>query len=282
MSESALPPDVQVIDSHCHLDYRGHDDEREAAIVRAREAGVVQMVNVESKSSLAACEKTVAIARQHDDIFAVVGYHPHDARLVDDAAIDGLRALAGDPRVVAIGETGLDYHYDHSPRDEQGDGFRRFLRLARELDLPVVIHTREAEEDTLAILREEPLGPAGGVIHCFTGTLGMAEACVDLGFHVSISGIVTFKNAGDIPEVARRVPLERLLVETDSPFLAPIPHRGRKNEPAYVVHVAAKVAELRGMELGELARATVANTRRLFRLPEPGPRNPQGGASNPS
>lgn len=271
---------LQLIDSHCHLDYKGHDDEREAAIVRAREAGVVQMVNVESRSSLVACEKTVAIARQHDDVFAVIGFHPHDARLIDDAAIEGLRALAADPRVVAIGETGLDYHYDHSPREEQRDGFRRFLRLARELDLPVVVHTREAEEDTLAILREEGIGPAGGVIHCFTGTLAMAEACVELGWHVSISGIVTFKNAGDIPEVARRVPLDRLLVETDSPFLAPLPHRGRKNEPAFVTHVAAKVAELRELPLSALAAATVANTRRLFRLPSP--RSPHAGPENPS
>lgn len=264
-----LPVGVTIIDSHCHLDYRGHDDERVAAVARAHEAGVVQLINVESRSSLAANEKTVAIAREHDGVFAVIGVHPHDARLIDDALVDGLRSLAADPRVVGIGETGLDYHYDHSPRDVQRDGFRRFLRMARELDLPVVIHTREAEEDTLAILREEPLGPAGGVIHCFTGTLPMAEACVELGFHVSISGIVTFKNAGDIPEVARRVPLERLLVETDSPFLAPIPHRGRKNEPAYVVHVAACVAELRGMTIEDLASATVANTRRLFRLPSP-------------
>lgn len=276
------PETVAVIDSHCHLDYKGHDDEREAAIVRARAAGVVQMVNVESRSSLVACEKTVSIARQHEDIFAVVGFHPHDARLVDDAAIEGLRALAADPRVVAIGETGLDYHYDHSPREEQQGAFRRFLRLAHELDLPVVIHTREAEDDTLTILREEGIGPAGGVIHCFTGTLPMAEACVELGYHVSISGIVTFKNAGDIPEVARRVPLDRLLVETDSPFLAPIPHRGRKNEPAYVVHVAARVAELREMPLSALAAATVTNTRRLFRLPEPSPGSPQARTENPS
>jgi TatD DNase family protein len=256
-----------VIDSHCHLDYKGNVEEREAAIVRAREAGVSCMITVESKSSVVACEKTVAIARAHDDIFAVIGYHPHDARLLDDAALSALAEMARDPKVVAIGETGLDYHYDNSPREQQRDAFRAFLRLARSLDLPVVVHTREAEEDTLAILREEPLGPAGGVIHCFTGTLPMAEACVELGFHVSFSGIVTFKNAEEIAEAAKRVPLDRLLVETDAPFLAPIPHRGRKNEPAWVVHVAEHVATLRGLSYDEVARATSANTRRLFRLP---------------
>lgn len=263
--------DIQVIDSHCHLDYRGSHDEVDELVARAREAGVVQMVTVESKSTVPSCERAVQIAGRHEDVFAAVGFHPHDASKVDDDVVAAIRALAADPRVVAIGETGLDYHYDNSPRDAQRDAFRRFLRLSRELDLPVIVHTREAEEDTLRILMEEPLGPAGGVIHCFTGTLPFAMACVELGFHVSVSGIVTFRNATEIAEVARQVPLERLLVETDSPFLAPIPHRGKRNEPAFVVHVARFVASIRGMSDYELASATVANTRRLFRLPTPRP-----------
>lgn len=263
--------DLQVIDSHCHLDYRGSTDEVDELVARARAAGVVQMVTVESKSTVPSCERAVEMAGRYEDVFAAIGFHPHDASKVDDQVVAAIRALAAEPGVVAIGETGLDYHYDSSPREAQRDAFRRFLRLSRELDLPVIVHTREAEEDTLRILSDEPLGPAGGVIHCFTGTLPFAMACVELGFHISISGIVTFRNAAEIAEVARQVPLERLLVETDSPFLAPIPHRGKRNEPAYVVHVARFVAELREMAHVDVAMATTANTRDLFRLPTPRP-----------
>ena len=263
------PDKPEFIDSHCHLDYRGADEGEPAAMIeRAREAGVVQLITVESASTLEGNQSTLALAQAYPFVYAVVGVHPHDAKDLTPELVEGIRAMSADSKVVAIGEAGLDYHYDNSPREEQRDAFRTWIRVAREVDLPLVIHTRDAEADTLSILKEEEIGSAGAVIHCFTGTLDFAHACLELGLYISIPGIVTFKNAGEVPDVAREVPLDRLLVETDSPFLAPVPKRGRRNEPAYVVHTAERVAQLRGLDVSELAAATVDNTRRLFRLPE--------------
>jgi TatD DNase family protein len=262
-------PQAKWIDSHCHLDCReATPEEQDAVIARAHAAGVVQMITVESVSTKEGNLSALSVAQRHRHIYAALGVHPHDSKIMSPDLVEEIRQLSADPKVVAIGEAGLDYHYDNSPRDEQRDAFRTWIRVAREEDLPLVIHTRDAEEDTLAILREEEIGSAGAVIHCFTGSLSFAQACQDLGFYISIPGVVTFKNAGDVPEVARTVDIDRLLVETDSPFLAPAPHRGKTNEPALVVETAHHVASLRGVSPAVLAEATTRNARRLFRLPE--------------
>ena len=262
---------TELIDSHCHLGFDGLYEEHAAVVRRANEAGVTQMINIESAPTLEDNQKTIDIARQYDCVFATIGIHPHDSVRVDEDMVQAIGVLAKDPKVVAIGEAGLDYHYDNSPRESQREAFARWIRLAREVDLPLVIHTRDAEADTLEILRDEPPGPAGAVIHCFTGSLEFAHRCVEMGLYISIPGVVTFKNPGDVPRVAAEVPLDRLLVETDSPFMSPAPLRGRRNEPSHVVWTARKVAELRGMSFEELAVHTVSNTRRIFRLPGPEP-----------
>jgi TatD DNase family protein len=256
------------IDSHAHIEMEDFDSDREAMIGRALDAGVEIIVAVGngdlSKESHA---KAFRIAEKHPFIFTTVGVHPHEARLLDDRVYARLGRLASHEKVIAWGEVGLDYHYDNSPRDTQRDAFRRQLRMARERRLPAVIHTREAEEETLAILKEE-WGGSGlpGIIHCFTGTRAFAEEAVALGFYISFSGVVTFKKAEDLRETAKRLPAERLLIETDSPFLAPVPYRGRRNEPAYVVETARRVAEIRGLEVEEIGRITSANFKRVFGL----------------
>jgi TatD DNase family protein len=194
------------------------------------------------------------------------GVHPHEAKLADERAYDELRGLARDGRIVAIGEIGLDFHYDHSPRDVQREVFRRQVRLARDVGLPIIIHTREADEETGALLEDEGAGECGGVIHCFTGGRELARRALAIGFHVSFSGILAFPRADVIQAVAREVPLDRLLIETDSPFLAPPPHRGKRNEPAFVVEVARKLADLRGTAVEPIGAAARDNFRRLFRV----------------
>ena len=205
------------------------------------------------------------LADQYPFIYTTVGVHPHEARLLDDNLYAQLIELSQHPKVIAWGEIGLDYHYDNSPRDVQREAFRKQLRMARERGLPVSIHTREAEADTLAILDQEWKDSGlGGVIHCFTGTRSFAEAAVDRGFYVSFSGVVTFKKAEELRETARALPLDRILIETDAPFLAPVPYRGRRNEPAYVVETARAIAEIRGMSLVEIGTQTSENFKRLF------------------
>lgn len=253
-------------DSHAHLDFADFDGEVDAVLRRARDAGVAGVIAVGSGRGLESRAAAVALAGRHADIWATVGIHPHDADLADDAAVAELRGLAARPRVVAIGEIGLDYHYDRSPRPRQREAFAAQLRLARELRLPVVIHTREADDDTLAILRGEGV-PWGGVLHCFSGDERLARAGLDLGLCISFSGILTFPKADRLRAVARDVvPLDRTLVETDSPYLAPVPFRGRRCEPAYVVQTARKLAEIHGATPEATARITTANARRLFGL----------------
>ena len=259
---------IQLIDSHCHLGFRGMVEEEAEIIERAREAGVSPLVNVESDSTLESNVEAVALTDRHPDVYTVVGSHPHDAEQMTDEVFDAIRQLGKHPKVVAFGEAGLDYHYDRSPREVQRSLFRKWLNAAREEDLPVVIHTRDAESDTLDILREVGVEPGDIVIHCFTGTVDFAKECLALGCYISIPGIVTFKKAEEVREVARIVPDDRILVETDSPFLTPVPHRGKRNEPAFVTHTASYVAELRGVSLELLASQTVANTRRFFRKME--------------
>ncbi len=256
------------IDSHSHIEMADFDADREAAIGRALDGGVEIIVDVGdgdvSRDSHAAAFR---LAEQYDFIYTTVGVHPHEARLLDDTLYARLADLASHPKVIAWGEIGLDYHYDNSPRETQRAAFRRQLRMARDRKLPAVIHTREAEDDTLEILREEWKGSRlPGIIHCFTGSRRLAEEAVKLGFYISLSGVITFKSAGDLRDTVRGLPIEKLLIETDSPFLTPEPHRGKRNEPAYVVEVARRIAELRNLTAEDVGRITSVNFKRLFRL----------------
>ena len=264
-SEPDLPSlnGATVIDSHCHLDM-DFDADRDAVLARARTAGVAAMVTIGASGRFDANHAAVAIAAAHEPVYATVGVHPHEAASVDDAVIDALAELAAQPKVVAIGESGLDYHYEHSPRPAQREAFARFIQLAHRLGKPIVIHLREADDDAVDVLRAERGGEIGGVIHCFSGDAASARRFLDLGFHISFSGIATFKTAEPLREAARIVPSDRLMIETDAPFLAPIPYRGRRNEPALVVQTAATIAEVRGEPIEQVAAATTANTRRLF------------------
>ena len=261
----SLPDGVTLVDSHCHLDM-DFDADRAAVLDRARAAGIGAMVTIGASGPFDANRAAVALAAAHEEIQATVGVHPHEAASVTDAVLDAVAELATRPKVVAIGETGLDYHYEHSPREAQRQAFARFIQLARRLGLPIVVHLRHADDDAADILRGERAGEIGGVIHCFSSDAAAARRFLDLGMHISFSGIVTFKTAAPLREAARLVPADRLLVETDAPFLAPIPYRGRRNEPTLIVQTAAVLAEVRGETLAQVATATAANARRLFRF----------------
>ncbi len=249
-----------LVDSHCHLDFADFAAERDAVIARARAAGIGTLLTIGTRLDQFAGVR--AIAEQYDDVWCSVGAHPHEAADHEAATAAELAALAAHPLVVGIGETGLDYHYDHSPRDVQQRVFRTHIAAARASGLPLIIHAREADDDVARLLREE--GAAAGVLHCFSSGRRLAEAALDLGFYISISGIVTFRNADELRAIVRDVPLDRLLVETDAPYLAPVPYRGKRNEPAYVAATAAAVAALKGLDPAELAAATTANFFRLF------------------
>jgi TatD DNase family protein len=260
-----------LVDTHAHLDFDKFDADRPAVIERARAAGVVAIVNV--GADLPSSRAAVRLAGEYEGIYAAVGMHPHDARKLDGAALAELRELAQQPKVVAVGEIGLDFYRDLSPRDVQRRAFQAQLAWAARLGKPVVIHDRDAHDEVLAMLEDwaagldhSPLAGRLGVLHTFSGDLTMAERAIDLGFYISISGPVTYHNARQLPEIVRALPLGRLLVETDCPFLAPHPHRGRRNEPAYVRLVAERIAELRGISLDDLAQTTTANACRLFGL----------------
>jgi TatD DNase family protein len=259
---------VGLIDSHAHLDFEDFEADLEGVVSRARAAGLERVVCVGLWRAPGDFGNALDLAARDPSFFAAtVGIHPHEAAQVPPADWELLARLARDPRVVAVGEMGLDFHYDRSPRPVQEEAFRRSLRLACEVRKPIVIHVREADERCLACLREEGIPAEGGVVHCFTGDAASARAYLELGLHVSVSGIVTFRTAEPIREAVRITPRDRLLVETDSPFLAPIPFRGKRNEPAWVAHVAARVAEVWGTTADEVARVTTANVKRLFRLP---------------
>ena len=252
-----------LIDSHCHLEYKGLVESQAEVLERARIAGVGGFLNISTKR--AEWEQVVATANATPDVWASVGIHPHHADDHRDLSRDDLLDATRDPKVIGIGETGLDYYYDHSDRTEQQRLFRMHIDVARETQLPVIIHTRDAEHDTLAILTEEmEEGAFPALIHCFTASPEFGERVLDLGLSISLSGIVTFKNAKELQEVARDVPQDRLLVETDSPFLAPVPHRGKTCEPGFVSDTAAFIAQLRGETAEELAGYTTKNFFRLF------------------
>lgn len=252
-----------LIDSHVNLHAPAFDEDREAVIDRARAAGVGRMLTICDR--IDRFEAAHAIAISHDDIFATVGAHPHEAKDHAGLTPEALVELAQRPKVVGIGETGLDYYYEHSPRQPQQENFRFHVAAARLTGLPVIVHTRDADDDTIDILRDEMgKGAFTGLIHCFTGTQKLADAALELGLYISVSGIATFKNSGVLRDVIKTVPLDRLLVETDAPFLAPVPHRGKTNEPAFVVHTAKMLAELKGVSPEELAATTTDNFFRLF------------------
>lgn len=255
-----------LIDTHCHLDSSYFRDGPDAVIARAIQAGVTGFVCIGVGRDLVPARHAVALAHRRSDVWSTVGVHPHEASSLDDATAAELDTLARDPRVVAVGEIGLDYHYMHSPKDVQQSAFRRLIHLARTVKKPMVIHTREAPADTLAILEEEGARDVGGIIHCFSEDRPFAERALALDFDLSFSGIATFKTAVAIQEVAAWAPADRILVETDSPYLAPIPYRGKKCEPAYVAYTAHHIATLRGTDFETFAAATTENARRRLKL----------------
>jgi TatD DNase family protein len=252
-----------MIDSHCHLNYKGLVEDQAAVLARARAAGVTAMLNISTRER--EWDAVIGLAAQEDDVWASVGIHPHEADEHKDIDTARLVDAAAHPKVVAIGETGLDYYYEHSDRAQQQTSFRAHIDAARRTGLPVIIHTRDAEEDTALILREEmEQGAFTGVIHCFTASDAFADIALDLGLYISLSGIVTFRNASALQETARRIPDDRLLIETDAPFLAPVPHRGKTCEPAFVADTARLVADLRGVDVAALAGQTDRNFYQLF------------------
>jgi TatD DNase family protein len=253
---------MMLVDTHIHLDDPGYDKDRDTIICRAKEKGVDHIITV--GSDLTSSSSSIALTQGYDILSAAVGVHPHEAKRAGADTYTKLKALAQNKRVVAIGEIGLDYYYDHSPRTLQREVFHKQMSLAKELELPVIIHTREALSDTIEMVKEE--GISKGVFHCFSGSLAEAEEVISLGFYVSVAGPVTFKNAQSIKDVAREVPLARLLLETDGPYLTPHPFRGKRNEPGYLRYIAEEIAELRDLAFEEIAYVTTENAKILFGL----------------
>jgi TatD DNase family protein len=253
-----------LFDTHAHLDGEEYDADRDEMISRARSAGVVHIVNV--GFDLESSRRSVRLAEEYDLIYAAVGIHPHEAEGVGPGYLEKLKEMAAHPRVVALGEIGLDYYRDLSPRPVQQIIFQEQLALARELDIPFILHDRDAHGDLLRILRENRPGPSGGVLHCYSGSWEMAGECLAMGLYLSIAGPVTYPNAHRLKEVASRVPLDRLLIETDAPYLSPAPYRGRRNESAHVAFTAEEIARVRGIKTEDLAQACTENGRKLFRI----------------
>ena len=255
-----------LIDSHAHIQGKEYAGEIEAIVQRAQDAGVQQIIVVGGAGDLSSNESAVALAESSSNLYATVGMHPHDAKDVGAKELGKLKDLTSHPKVVAVGETGLDYYYNHSPHDVQRRVFTQFIHMARETELPIVVHERDAAAEAAEILRDEGSSNLRGVVHCFTGDYDAARRYLDLGFYLSFTGIITFKNAEPLREVVRRVPPERIFVETDSPYLTPVPFRGRRNEPAYVRFVAETVAKVKGLRLEEVAEITTRNVKDLFRI----------------
>ena len=257
---------LELIDSHAHIQGAEYALEIDEVIRRAREAGVGKIIVVGGAGELLSNQAAVALAESYGNLYATVGMHPHDAKDVGEEALKKLEELTARAKVIAVGETGLDFYYNHSPHQIQREIFARFIRMARETGLPLIVHERDAHKETIELLRHEGNGAVRGVIHCFTGNFEAARNYLDLGFYLSFTGIITFKNAQPLRDVVRAVPLERMFVETDSPYLTPVPHRGKRNEPAYVRFVAETVAQVHGRTLEEVARVTTSNVRELFRI----------------
>lgn len=255
-----------LVDSHAHIQGKEYADERAAVIQRAREAGVEKIIVVGGAGELSSNMEAVALAELFPNIYATVGMHPHDAKEVGAQELDTLLELSSHAKVVALGESGLDFYYSHSPHDVQRRIFAQFIGMAHATKLPLVVHERDAARETLTLLRDEGRNDLRGVIHCFTGKYEAARNYLDLGFYLSFTGIITFKNADALRDVVRKLPLERMLVETDSPYLTPVPHRGKRNEPAYVRLIAETVARIKSLSIEEVARVTTQNAHLLFRI----------------
>lgn len=253
-----------LVDSHCHLDFPDFAEELDAIVDRARQAGVGRMVTI--CTYLSRFDRILAVAERYEDVLCSLGVHPHQAaEEFAGVTVERLVELSKHPKVIGLGETGLDYFYDKSPRDVQQECFRRHIRASLDTGLPLIVHTRDADADTMRIVREEAAGqPVNGLLHCFSSGRQLAEEALDFGFYISLSGIVTFKKSEDLRAIVKDVPLDRILVETDAPYLAPVPFRGKRNEPAYVAHTAACVAEVKGVDAAELARISTENFFRLF------------------
>ncbi len=257
---------MNLFDSHCHLENGRFEADLPEVMARMKDAGVNRCIL--AGSDMETSEQIVQLTKEHDHVYGVVGIHPHDAKTWTDDCAQRIADWTKEERIVGVGEIGLDYYYDHSPRDVQKDVFVKQLLLARELDMPAVFHVRDAHGDILDLLRQNRSQLPAGVVHCYSGSVESAREYLDMGFYISFAGPITFKNANKLLDVARYVPLDRILVETDSPYLAPVPMRGRRNEPTFVQYVAQKVAELRGISAEEMAQAAFENTCRLFRIPE--------------
>ncbi|MBN6187376.1 TatD family hydrolase [Aneurinibacillus sp. BA2021] len=256
-----------LFDTHAHLNDEKFDEDRDETIARARENGISYICNIGYNRET--IETSLALAHQYDFIYTAIGWHPQDAKTLTEADLSWIEQLAREEeKVVAIGEIGLDYYWDTSPKDVQQDVFRKQIRLAKKLKLPIIIHDRDAHQDILHILREEKAEEVGGIMHCFSGSPEMAKECLDLNFYISLGGPVTFKNAKKPKEVAEMVPLDRLLIETDCPYLTPEPYRGKRNESGYVRYVAEKIAELKNISFEELAEITTKNAKNLFHIKE--------------
>lgn len=253
-----------LIDSHAHLDDPKFNKDRDRLIKSLKQNDISLVINV--GADVSSSIKSVKLADEYENIYAAVGVHPHSAKEMDDSTIDVLKAFAKRDKVVAIGEIGLDFHYDNSPRDIQRKWFIEQIKLAKELNMPIIVHSRDADQETFDILKEEADERLRGLLHCYSGSAEMAKDYIDLGFYISLAGPVTFKNARKPKEVAKVVPMDKLLIETDSPYLTPEPHRGKRNEPLYVRHVASMIAELRGMDFEDVGRITSENTKRLFNI----------------
>lgn len=255
-----------LIDSHAHIQTKEFSADIAQVVRRAVEAGVEKIIVVGGAGDLSSNDAAIALAESYPGLYATVGMHPHDAKEVNEEEFQRLESLAQRPKVVAIGESGLDYYYNHSPREMQVEIFRRFIHLAQESGLPLVVHVRDAYREATEIVKHEGRGKLQGVIHCFTGDYNAASDLLDLGLYLSFTGILTFKNADPLREVVRKLPLDRILLETDSPYLAPVPHRGKRNEPAFVCRVAETMAKVKGLPLDEVAQATTRNAEALFAI----------------
>ncbi len=255
---------LKLFDTHAHLDFPRFKKDRTRVIERARESGVENIVNV--GADLSSSRRAIELSQEFSGIYVTVGVHPHSADEVNEDVFDQLKELTKDDRVVAIGETGLDFYYDNSPRQIQKEVFQQHLWLARETRLPLVIHSREAEQETLEILRNEHVEDMGGILHCFSGGPEMARDVLNLGLYIAFGGIITFKNTTDLRKIVKEVPLEKILLETDAPYLTPHPYRGQRNEPAYVKFVAEKIAEIKGVSPVEVGQITTQNAKKAYRL----------------
>jgi len=253
-----------LIDTHTHLNDEKFNEDRQAVIQRAKDSGVEYLINIGYNRETIL--STLDLINEYDYIYGVIGWHPNDASEMTDADLSWLEELSSHPKIVGIGEIGLDYYWDDVPKDVQKEAFRKQIQLAKRVNLPIVIHDRDAHQDVCDILHEEDVKQVGGIMHSFSGSIEMAQQCMEMGFYISFSGPVTFKNAKKPKEVAVEVPIDRILVETDSPYLTPEPYRGKRNESSYVKYVAEKIAELRGIDVEEIARITTENAKRVFRL----------------